>query len=175
MESIQSDSVQGQMGFWSSSRPGKSTCVWVCVCVWQGLSWAAWICCWSLSIFKLKCIAPSQCIDSYPAMSIQSPAIFPITYKDLPARHKFITSLWVYSPLSLSLPFSRFLPLFPCHDFYSVLEYFIWTGFFCVSVWCVLTICKEQRGYFLWNTGRYRLYPTVDWPEGETTYLITMK
>lgn len=43
-----------------------------------------------------------------------APAIFPITYKDLPARHKFITLLWVYIPSLLSIPsFSPFTPFSP--------------------------------------------------------------
>ncbi len=46
-------------------------------------SLTAWICCWSLSSLKLKCIAHSQCIDSLLAMSILTAASFPIRSKDL--------------------------------------------------------------------------------------------
>lgn len=41
-----------------------------------------------------------------------APAIFPISHKDLPARHKFITLLWLYI-LSLFLLFSPLLASSP--------------------------------------------------------------
>lgn len=46
-------------------------------------SLTAWICCWSLSSLKLKCIAHSQCIDSHLVVSILTAASFSIRSKDL--------------------------------------------------------------------------------------------